>query len=249
MWSSPVSTDLSPADLDRYAETYYLNAEIEDVDIEELAQQHSVPMIIDAIGPVERVLEMGYGTGLITRELLAAGVPVEVVEGSPALREHALAQHPDLQVHLGMFESFVPEQPFDAVLALHVLEHVDRPGDLLSHVISWVKPGGVLVAVTPNARSIHRMLGVAMGLQEHLDDLSERDHLVGHQRVYDLAGLTAELAGAGLEVIGDFGYFVKPLANSQMLGWPRAVLDGLNAISGQVPSDLCGNIGVVARRA
>ncbi|MEZ5179033.1 MAG: hypothetical protein R2746_12390 [Acidimicrobiales bacterium] len=88
-----MTTDLSPADLDRFAATYYLNAEIEDVDIEELAQQHSIPMIVDALGPVERVLEMGYGTGLITRELLAAGVPVEVVEGSPALREHAMAQH------------------------------------------------------------------------------------------------------------------------------------------------------------
>lgn len=243
-----MSTDLSPADLDRYATTYYLNAEIDDVDIEELAQQHSIPMIVDALGPVERVLEMGYGTGLITRELLAAGVPVEVVEGSPALRDHAMAQHPGLTVHLGMFESFAPEQAYDAVLALHVLEHVDRPGDLLEHLTSWVRPGGLLVAVTPNARSIHRMLGVAMGVQENLDDLSERDHLVGHQRVYDLAGLTEELASAGLEVVSDFGYFVKPLANSQMLGWSRAVLDGLNAISHQVPTDLCANIGVVARR-
>ncbi|QXC61703.1 class I SAM-dependent methyltransferase [Aquihabitans sp. G128] len=241
-------TDLSPADLDRFASTYYLNAEIDDVDIEELAQQHSIPMIVDALGSVERVLEMGYGTGLITRELLAAGVPVEVVEGSPALRDHAVAQHPGLAVHLGMFESYVPEQPYDAVLALHVLEHVDRPGHLLDHLATWLRPGGLLVAVTPNARSIHRQLGVAMGLQERLDDLSERDHLVGHQRVYDLAELRDELSGAGFEVVSDFGYFVKPLANSQMLAWPRSVLDGLNAISSQVPSDLCANIGVVARR-
>jgi len=244
-----VTTDLSPADLDRFATTYYLNAEIEDVDIEELAQQHSIPMIVEALGPVERVLEMGYGTGLITRELLAADVPVEVVEGSPTLREHAMAQHPGLTVHLGMFESFVPDEMYDAVLALHVLEHVDRPADLLAHLATWIKPGGLIVAVTPNARSIHRMLGVAMGLQERLDDLSERDHLVGHQRVYDLAWLRRELSEAGFEVVDDFGYFVKPLANSQMLGWSRPVLDGLNAISGQVPTDLCANIGVVARRA
>lgn len=243
-----MSTDLSPADLDRFASTYYLNADIEDVDIEELAQQHSIPMIVDALGDVDRVLEMGYGTGLITRELLDAGVPVEVVEGSPALRVHAMEQHPGLVVHLGMFESFVPDEPYDAVLALHVLEHVDRPGDLLSHLTSWVKPGGLFVAVTPNAESIHRRLGVAMGLQEKLDDLSERDHLVGHQRVYTLAELRDELTAGGLEVVSDFGYFVKPLANSQMLGWSRAVLDGLNAISGEVPSALCANIGVVARR-
>jgi len=243
-----VRTDLSPADLDRFASTYYLNDEIADVDIEELAQKHSIPMIVDALGLARRVREMGYGTGLITTELLRHGVPVEVVEGSPALRRRAEERHPGLVVHLGMFESFVPEEPYDAVLALHVLEHVDRPREVIEHVMGWLRPGGVLVSVTPNARSIHRMLGVAMGLQGRLDDLSDRDHLVGHQRVYDLAGLTAELEAAGLETVSDFGYFVKPLANSQMLDWSGAVLDGLNAISDQIPADLCANIGVVARR-
>jgi 2-polyprenyl-3-methyl-5-hydroxy-6-metoxy-1,4-benzoquinol methylase len=243
-----VSTDLTPEDLDRFAATYYLNDEVEDVDIEELAQRHSVPRLVEAVAGCSRILEMGYGTGLITTELLTAGVPIEVLEGSAVLREHAQSRHPGLVVHLAMFEDFAPAEPYDAVLALHVLEHLDRPGDLLGHLRSWLRPGGTLVAVTPNARSIHRMLGVQMGLQERLDDLSPRDHMVGHQRVYDLAGLRAELTGAGFEITGEFGYFVKPLANSQMVGWTRQVLDGLNAISGQVPVDLLANIGVVAVR-
>lgn len=243
-----MSTDLTPEDLDRFASTYYLNDEVEDVDIEELAQRHSVPRLVEAVAGCERILEMGYGTGLITTELLAAGIPIEVLEGSAVLREHARRRHPGLVVHLAMFEDFAPAEPYDAVLALHVLEHLDRPGDLLGRLGSWLRPGGTLVAVTPNARSIHRMLGVQMGLQGRLDDLSPRDHLVGHQRVYDLAGLRGELTGAGFEITGEFGYFVKPLANSQMVGWTRQVLDGLNAISGQVPVDLLANIGVVAVR-
>lgn len=243
-----MAVQLTPDDLDHYASTYYLNAEVDDVDIEELAQRHSVPDLLRAVDGCDRVLEMGFGTGLITGELLAAGVPLEVLEGSAVLREHAMAVHPGLTVHLSMFEEFEPAEPFDAVLALHVLEHVDHPRELLRHVERWVRPGGVIVAVTPNARSLHRLLGVQMGLQERLDDLSARDHLVGHQRVYDLEGLEQELTEAGLEVTGSFGYFVKPLANSQMIGWSREVLDGLNAISSQVPTDLLANIGVVARR-
>ena len=216
-----MTAHLTPSDLDRFVSTYYLNDEVDDVDIEELAQSHSIPAIVRALAGCERVLEMGYGTGLITTKLLEAGVTVEVVEGSAVLRDHAISQHPGLVVHLSMFEEFVPDEPADAVLALHVLEHVDRPDELLAHLASWLRPGGTLVAVTPNARSIHRMLGVQMGLQEHLDDLSARDHLVGHQRVYDLAQLRAELEGAGLTVVSDFGYFVKPLANSQMIGWSQ----------------------------
>jgi 2-polyprenyl-3-methyl-5-hydroxy-6-metoxy-1,4-benzoquinol methylase len=226
-----VSTDLTPAALDRFASTYYLNDAVDDVDIEERAQAHSVPMIERSIAGRGRVLEMGFGTGLITRMLLEAGVPIEVVEGSAELRKEALRRHPGLEVHLSMFEEFSPAEPFDAVLALHVLEHVDDPRGLLDLISGWLAPDGVIVVVTPNARSIHRMLGVAMGLQENLDDLSPRDHLVGHRRVYDLPGLRDELAAAGWDVVDDFGYFVKPLANSQMIGWTSEVLDGLNLIS------------------
>jgi 2-polyprenyl-3-methyl-5-hydroxy-6-metoxy-1,4-benzoquinol methylase len=238
---------LTPNELDRFAETYYLNGDIDDVDIEELAQTYSVPNLVAAIGG-RRTLEMGYGTGLITGALLTAGVELEVLEGSARLCEIADERHgaQGLRVHQSMFEDFVPTQLFGAVLALHVLEHVDDAPALVRHIAQWVEPGGVVVAVTPNAQSIHRQLGVRMGLHDTLDALSPRDHLVGHRRVYDLDGLTADITAAGLEVTNVFGYFVKPLSNAMMLEWPREVLEGLNAIADVVPAWLCANIGVVA---
>ena len=36
---------------------------------------------------------------------------------------------------------------------------------------------------------LHRQFALGMGLISHLDELSDRDLQVGHQRVYDLAGL------------------------------------------------------------
>lgn len=245
-----MGTGLTADDLDRFARTYYLNAEIDDTDLEELAQRYSIPPILEATDGCHRLLEMGYGTGLIAGELLAAGRTLDIVEGSPQLVQEARRRHENqpLTVHLSMFESFEPDEPYDAVLALHVLEHVDDPVQIIRLITRWLRPGGVLVAVTPNARSIHRLLGVELGLAERLDELSERDHLVGHQRVYDLPGLRSDVSAAGLEVTGEFGYFVKPLSNRQMLDWPSEVLTGLNAISAEVPATVCGNIGVVARR-
>jgi 2-polyprenyl-3-methyl-5-hydroxy-6-metoxy-1,4-benzoquinol methylase len=242
------ANDLTPAVLDRFAADYYLNPAIADVDIEELAQQHSIPMIVDAVRGCERVLEMGFGTGLITRELLAAGVGMHLLEGSGRLCAEAAARHPGLVVHQSMFETFAPPEPYDAVLALHVLEHVDDPVALATHIGRWLRPNGVLVAVTPNAESLHRMLGVRMGLHERLDDLSARDHLVGHRRVYTLRELGDDLQRAGYECESSFGYLVKPLANSQLLALDPAVLEGLNRMSRDVPPGLCANIGIVARK-
>lgn len=239
---------LTPQALDAYAETYYLNAQIEDVDIEELGQRRSIGRTVKAIGGAERVLEMGYGTGLVTGELLARGVPIEVLEGSPKLCAVARERHGQqgLVVHEALFEQFAPPDPYDAVLAMHIAEHVDDPVQLFAIVARWLKPTGSIVVVVPNAQSLHRRLAVRMGLQEKLDDLSPRDLLVGHQRVYDLAGLGEDLARAGFSVQEEFGYQLKTVPNSMMAGWPQELLGALIDISEEIPPAMLANIGVRA---
>jgi trans-aconitate methyltransferase len=235
--------------LDRYAEGYYLNGdEVADLPIEELQQDRSLDRLVPHLAGAGRVLELGFGTGLVTAGLLERGVPVELVEGSPLLAAEARRRHPDLVVHEGLFEDFAPRTAVDAVLAAHVLEHVDDPRALAAHLAGWLAPGGVLVAVVPNAGSLHRRLAVRMGLQPRLDTLSPRDELVGHQRVYDLAGLSADLEAAGLGVTATLGWFVKVVPNAMMLDWPEGLLDALTAISDELDPGLLANIAVVARK-
>src|SRR5437660_82550 len=108
---------LTPQALDGFADRYYLNrGEVTTIDIEELAQEMAIPLVVKALGDADRVLEMGYGTGLTARTLPAAGVNLEMVEGSPMLTRVAREAHPGLLVHEAMFEDFAPTEPYDAVL-------------------------------------------------------------------------------------------------------------------------------------
>ena len=50
------------------------------------------------------------------------------------------------------------------------------------------------MVLVPNRNSLHRQFALGMGLISNLDELSDRDLQVGHQRVYDLAGLKKDLA-------------------------------------------------------
>ncbi|MTD45420.1 methyltransferase domain-containing protein [Conexibacter sp. W3-3-2] len=235
--------------LDAYARRYYLvQDDVPDLHVEDLQQVHSADLIADAVAGAGRVIELGYGVGLMTRELRDRGVPIEVLEGSPLLAAAAREAHPDLVVHEGLFESFVPDEPVDAVLALHVVEHVDDPRTLLAHLATWLRPGGRLVVVVPNAESLHRRLAVRMGLQPALDILSPRDHLVGHQRVYTLDGLAADVTSTGLRPVSELGWFLKTLPNSMMLDWPRELLIALNQISDELEPRQLANIGLVAER-
>lgn len=239
---------LTATGLDEYARTYYLADDVADTGIEDLQQELSIDRIARAICGAGRVLEMGYGMGLTTRALRARGFGLEVLEGSPLLAQTARETDPDLVVHEGMFEAWGPEAPYDAVLALHVAEHVDDPVALLSHLLDWVVPGGRLVVVVPNAESLHRRLAVRMGLQPELDSLSPRDHLVGHRRVYGLDDLRADVTAAGFTPTDEFGWFLKTLPNNMMLDYSPELLEALFTVSDDLDPRLLANIGVVARR-
>jgi len=236
-------------DLDDFARGYYLNTSVPDIAIEESMQLASLPTVLDALRPAERVLEMGYGTGAVTAALIERGLSVEVVEGSEALCAEAAERHPGLVVHHSLFEDFTPAEPYDGVLCLHVLEHVEHPITMLQAVRSWLKPYGTIVVVVPNAESLHRRLAVRMGLQPRLDTLSDRDRLVGHRRVYTRDELHADLWTAGFRLGRCFGYFLKVVPNSMMLEWDPRLIDALSAISEELPPHLLANIGVAAHRS
>jgi SAM-dependent methyltransferase len=239
---------LTSSTLDDIARQYYLTDPLQDMSIEELEGELGLERIVAAIEGRERVLEMGYGTGMTARVLRANNVAVEILEGSPLLVETARAAHPGLVVHEAMFERFAPGPVFDAVLALFVAEHVDDPVALLRTAAGWLRPGGRLVVAVPNAGSIHRRLAVRMGLQERIDSFSARDELLGHQRVYTLPQLRADVEAAGLDVVEPLGWFLKTLPFSMMLDYPRELIEGLHRVSPDLPPELLANIAIVAER-
>jgi len=240
---------MSKSELDRIAREYHTSAEVPDKHIEDLCQRYCGDWILQALGPANRVLELGFGEGIITRMMLAARRNLTVVEGSKVLHE-ALQQEfgANLNAVHAMFEEFSPDTPFDAVVASHILEHVDDPVALLRRMHTWLAPGGRLIIVVPNKESLHRRLAVLMKLQPKLDSLGTRDKLVGHQRVYSHETLATDLKAGGFAVTEATGFFLKPVANSMMLEYSAELLSAMNEIAPELPKELLANIGVVATK-
>ena len=106
---------------------------------------------------------------------------------------------------------------------------------------------GKLIAVVPNAESFHRRLGVILNLQNKLDDLSPRDHAVGHLRVFTLQTLKDLLTSKDFKILDERGFFLKVLANAQMLNLSPDVIHGLCELSTELPPNFGANIGIVAQ--
>jgi 2-polyprenyl-3-methyl-5-hydroxy-6-metoxy-1,4-benzoquinol methylase len=238
--------------IEEYAAGVYLEDTTGENFIENTIHSTNLPQLLKHIsdaGLRKPILEMGFGEGTITEPLVRAGLAVEIVEGSAKLCDSAVQKFGDkVKVHCSFFEDFQPSEPFETVLALHVLEHVDNPVEVLKNVFNWLAPGGQVIAVVPNAESFHRQLAVMMGLQEELDSLSPRDKIVGHQRVMNLKQLSSVFERAGFEVTTEFGYFLKVVPNSMMTGWSKDLIKSLTLISDRIEPRYAANIGVVVRR-
>ena len=232
--------------LDRIAADYHTNESIPDIHIENLCQEYFIEWLLQQIAVGSRVLELGYGDGIVTAALVKSGCELTVLEGSATLVDRARQAHPTVNWVHSLFEDFRADRAYDVILASHVLEHVDDPQAILRLISSWLVETGKIIIVVPNRNSLHRQLAVLMGLQPELDTLSKRDLLVGHQRVYSLEALEEDIRGAGLRPIESVGFFLKVLPNAMMLDYSRELLWAMNIISSSLPKHLLANIAVVA---
>lgn len=100
-----------------------------------------------------RVLDVGCGGGLLSEPLARSGAQVVGIDASPGnvatARRHAAAQGVAVDYRLGEPEQALePEESFDLVLALEVVEHVQDVAAFVGTIARHVAPGGLLLAST-----------------------------------------------------------------------------------------------------
>lgn len=149
--------------------------------------------------PAGRFVEMGAGTGHMTRLFLARGFTGachDLGDDSREMMRKNLAFAGERMTVVDEL-SELPEEGFDYLFAFEVLEHVDADLDVLRAWMRHLRPGGrVLVSVPAHARKYGRS-----------------DELVGHVRRYEKDQLRAlmELAGAEDVRIVNYGYPITEL--------------------------------------
>lgn len=174
-----------------------------------------------------RVLVLGAATACWAEPLIERFGGFETVDAVAELVERIEARWPGrVRGHTALFERFEPpEGLYDTVVMGHVLEHVLDPIALLRRARSWLAGGGRIVILVPHAGSLHRRVGVEMGLLSATTDFSAGDVALGHRRVYTLEGLRSDVVAAGLTCAGLHGLVLKPLSNAQMDGWSEPLRD------------------------
>jgi glycosyltransferase involved in cell wall biosynthesis len=149
-----------------------------------------------------RVLEVGAGTGLLTR-FLSTRERVLATEFDPEyvdLLRRTFADSPNVEIQpldLALLaENHVPRHHFDTVVCSNVLEHIEDDRAALDAMREVLVPGGRVILIVPALQALYGSI----------------DRAIHHYRRYSRAELVDKLEGAGL-AIEHLSYF-------NMLGVP-----------------------------
>jgi SAM-dependent methyltransferase len=138
-----------------------------------------------------RVLEIGCGTGNLTRLLLEKAEEVTAIDIHAAhlkllaTRVRVPDGHKLSIKNQNIEEDMTDVSGFDTVVLVNVLEHLSQPDEALRRIYQALDPGGRVVVLVPALAFL----------------LSPFDELIGHCRRYTRKSLANQLTPAGFKLV------------------------------------------------
>ena len=201
----------------------------------------------------ERAVEAGAGIGTVSSLILERGRPRELVVIEPDAHNAAVLRRrfqddARVIVHQGYLENLASSLRADSVIAVNVLEHVERDADFLRAASTALAPNGALLLLVPALPWIFGSL----------------DRAFDHFRRYTRSGLEKQLRAAGFEVetlrylnmVGVAAWFVSgrilrrtTLSRQQVRFYDRYVIPALRKIETRFHPPLGQSILAIARKS
>ena len=177
-------------------------------DPEPWAWERRRALLLDAVRPGERVLDLGCGAGRFVAALRAAGADAVGVELAEAALERARRNVPGADLRLLEPDGSLPlgHGEIDLVWCSEVLEHVPDTVALLTEARRVLKRGGRLLVTVPDHGRLKRALIALARHEAHYDPLGQ------HVRFYTRGSLTRTLHATGFAEVR-----IEPLGGPPLL--------------------------------
>jgi len=173
-----------------------------------------------------RLLDAGCGGGLVTEPMARLGAQAVGVDAGEAnikaAKVHAEAMQVSADYRVGTVEGLLAagEAPFDIVLALEVVEHVQDPQRFLADCAALTAPGGLLIMATLNRTAKAFALAI-VGAEHVLRWLPPGTH--DWKKFVTPEEAETALTGAGLTLMETTGVSFSPLTGRWSLSGDLAV--------------------------
>lgn len=132
---------------------------------------------------------------------------------------------------------------YDLILLSSLLHEVPDAEALMLSAKALCSAHTLVHVNVPNAKSMHRLLALEMGLIDTLYAPSELQKTFKQPRIFDLQSLKTLADLTGFEVVSEGSFFMKPFTHAQMHSLAQtgfanqAMLDGLWALTKHFPEN------------
>ena len=132
-----------------------------------LADKWEHAVVLQMLPPRQRVLEIGCGSGHFLSMLQESGHTATGLEiNDKAIRDGCAAGR---DIRATTVEQFAADciEPYDAICAFQVLEHVNDPCSFIEAALRCLREGGLAIFAVPNGEGIFATLDVALDMPPH----------------------------------------------------------------------------------
>lgn len=129
--------------------------------------------------------------------------------------------HENVYIHNAVLEEFKENNKFDLILISSLLHEVNNIEIFLDKVKSLCQKGTLVHTNVPNQNSLHRKLGLEMGILKNSHEISETGNRFQRKREFSLDKLVRCFPVQEYKVLDSGSYFFKPFSSEQL----KKVLD------------------------
>tara|TARA_B000000565_G_scaffold208741_1_gene162109 strand:- start:1074 stop:1784 length:711 start_codon:yes stop_codon:yes gene_type:complete len=169
-----------------------------------------------------KVLDVGCGGGILAEALSKLGAQVTGIDASEqtigVAQNHSNAVGSDVSYYQTTIEEFIankPEEQFDVITCLEMLEHVPSPGEIIKTCSTILKDDGDIFFSTIN-RNPRSYLFAIVGAEYILNLLPKGTH--DYQKFIKPSELAKWIRDARLSQIETIGLSYNPITDNYWLG-------------------------------
>ena len=169
-----------------------------------------------------KVLDVGCGGGILAEALSKLGAQVTGIDASEqtigVAQNHSNAVGSDVSYYQTTIEEFIankPEEKFDVITCLEMLEHVPSPGEIIKTCSTILKDHGDIFFSTIN-RNPRSYLFAIVGAEYILNLLPKGTH--DYQKFIKPSELAKWIRDARLSQIETIGLSYNPITDNYWLG-------------------------------
>ena len=123
----------------------------------------------------KKILDIGCGSGLISKTLLEAGYDVTVIDSDRKAID--IAKKKGIKGFVADVNNWQTDEKFDCIISADLLEHIDKDEALTKKIYSFLKPKGCFIVNVPSYQFLFGVHDISLGHKRRYSNKEIRNKL------------------------------------------------------------------------